>query len=818
MKKLKLNFEKNSIFTSKSDVLKLLKNQIKLSRIEKILDFTVEDWQKNKNKILAQLVTTFSNKKVIIRSSAIGEDSEKNSEAGRYESVLNINSNSRSQLTSAINHVINSYKENNNLNKYNQILVQTQTLDIITSGVIFTRTPDLGSPYYVINYEEGESTVGVTQGSVSETIKISKYSNAKILTKKWNVLLSAIKEIESIIYSDSLDIEFGITQNNIVVIFQVRPMISFKKFKSRKFDSHIKTKINQNQKKFSKLQNSNELHGNSLIFSDMTDWNPAEIIGNKPKLLDYSLYNFLVMKDAWYKGRIQLGYQKFNPHSLMVKFGNKPYVDIRTSFNSFIPASFEPKLKKKLMNYYLEKLSKNPQLHDKAEFEILFTSYDLSLKKRLKELQNFNFSKNEIERIYGLLLSFTQKIIDEFPKTSMECDKSIKKMTKNRLSYMKKLRKVENYSTKLKTAENLLSDCRNFGTIPFSLMARIAFIGTAFLKSSVSQGYVSKKSIDRFMNSLDTPLSNFQGDLIKFYDNKITKKQFLEKYGHLRPGTYDITVDRYDKENPFLNDIKFRNIKASRNSELDFKKIVGILKSENLMISFNDLFSFIRNSLTMRENLKFEFTKNLSDALELIADAASDLGFSREDVAHLDINTIFSSYNIHTQPKLKSFWKKKIERNKHLSEVNDRLVLPSIIFSENDFELIQYYFAKPNYITEKSITAKIINLDISKTSYEIENKIILLEHADPGYDWLFARNPAGLITKYGGVASHMSIRCSEVGLPAAIGCGEIIFDAIYHASKVLLDCKNQQIIILEHEKHDEFFEQKKVLKSLGYIK
>ena len=568
MKKLKLNFEKNSIFTSKSDVLKLLKNQIKLSRIEKILDFTVEDWQKNKNKILAQLVTTFSNKKVIIRSSAIGEDSEKNSEAGRYESVLNINSNSRSQLTSAINHVINSYKENNNLNKYNQILVQTQTLDIITSGVIFTRTPDLGSPYYVINYEEGESTVGVTQGSVSEMIKISKYSNAKTLTKKWNVLLSAIKEIESIIYSDSLDIEFGITQNNIVVIFQVRPMISFKKFKSRKFDSHIKTKINQNQKKFLKLQNSNELHGSSLIFSDMTDWNPAEIIGNKPKLLDYSLYNFLVMKDAWYKGRIQLGYQKFNPHSLMVKFGNKPYVDIRTSFNSFIPASFEPKLKKKLMNYYLEKLSKNPQLHDKAEFEILFTSYDLSLKKRLKELQNFNFSKNEIERIYDLLLSFTQKIIDEFPKTSMECDKSIKKMTKNRLSYMKKLRKVENYSTKLKTAENLLSDCRNFGTIPFSLMARIAFIGTAFLKSFVSQGYFSKKSIDKFMNSLDTPLSNFQDDLIKFYDNKITKKQFLEKYGHLRPGTYDITVDRYDKENPFLNDIKFHNVKASKNNKV----------------------------------------------------------------------------------------------------------------------------------------------------------------------------------------------------------------------------------------------------------
>ena len=78
--KKELNFEKNSIFTSKSNVLKLLKKQIKLSQIEKILDFTVEDWQKNKNKILAQIVTDFPNKKVIIRSSAIGEDSAKNSE------------------------------------------------------------------------------------------------------------------------------------------------------------------------------------------------------------------------------------------------------------------------------------------------------------------------------------------------------------------------------------------------------------------------------------------------------------------------------------------------------------------------------------------------------------------------------------------------------------------------------------------------------------------------------------------------------------------------------------------------------------------
>ena len=48
--------------------------------------------------------------------------------------------------------------------------------------------------------------------------------------------------------------------------------------------------------------------------------------------------------------------------------------------------------------------------------------------------------------------------------------------------------------------------------------------------------------------------------------------------------------------------------------------------------------------------------------------------------------------------------------------------------------------------------------------------------------------------------------------------GEIIYETLHNASKVLLDCKNHQIIVLEHKKHDEYIEQKKIYKSLGYIK
>jgi phosphoenolpyruvate-protein kinase (PTS system EI component) len=103
-------------------------------------------------------------------------------------------------------------------------------------------------------------------------------------------------------------------------------------------------------------------------------------------------------------------------------------------------------------------------------------------------------------------------------------------------------------------------------------------------------------------------------------------------------------------------------------------------------------------------------------------------------------------------------------------------------------------------------------------TYEINNKIILIENADPGYDWIFTKKPKGLITKYGGVASHMSIRCAEVNLPAAIGCGELLFQQLSNSKKILLDCKNEQIISLEDSKTNELMEVKKTLKTLGYIK
>jgi len=337
------------------------------------------------------------------------------------------------------------------------------------------------------------------------------------------------------------------------------------------------------------------------------------------------------------------------------------------------------------------------------------------------------------------------------------------------------------------------------------------------LKSLQSKGKFGNDFYDNFINSINTPLTDIQNDVLDLKNKRVSKQTFFKKYGHLRPGTYDITQDRYDKNNTFFSDINFnKKIKSTR---VQFnKKIVSELLLKHLEIESNiDLFHFIRQAIMKRERLKFEFTKNLSDLLELIAEAGSIIGFTRTELSNIDISTIIKSKNL-SKIKLQKTWNKKIELQKKKKFFYDLLTLPEIIFSVNDFSIITAQISKPNFITNKKITGHLLAFRKNIITGTIKNKILLIENADPGFDWIFTKNPAGLITKYGGVASHMSIRCAEVGLPAAIGCGESFFNKLLSSSKIQLDCKNQQIFILEQKKEERYIEEKKALKSLGYIK
>ena len=84
-----------------------------------------------------------------------------------------------------------------------------------------------------------------------------------------------------------------------------------------------------------------------------------------------------------------------------------------------------------------------------------------------------------------------------------------------------------------------------------------------------------------------------------------------------------------------------------------------------------------------------------------------------------------------------------------------------------------------------------------KKENELSGKILFIESADPGYDWIFSQNIAGFITKYGGCNSHMAIRAGELNLPAVIGAGELLYQKWSKSKSLLINCANKKVDIIK---------------------
>ena len=72
--------------------------------------------------------------------------------------------------------------------------------------------------------------------------------------------------------------------------------------------------------------------GRRTVYGVMPDWNPAEMIGVRPKLLGLSLYRDLITDSIWAYQRHNYGYRNLRSFPLMTNFFGLPYIDARLSF------------------------------------------------------------------------------------------------------------------------------------------------------------------------------------------------------------------------------------------------------------------------------------------------------------------------------------------------------------------------------------------------------------------------------------------------------------------------------------------------------
>lgn len=773
---------------TKAGMLNYLKENLPSVNILPLMVLKSSEFQTEKKKAVESVVQFAGNKPLAIRSSSSMEDTLEYSNAGKFESCLNIPPK-YNEVRLAIEKVYRSYHTEAD----EEILIQPMLKEIKKSGVVFTVDMDTFADYYTVNFFEGDDTAAVTSGSSNElkTFVQYKYSGQPIRDKDMESLLRVCGQIEKFLGNDALDIEFAINSKGKVFIFQVRPIAKGKRETGEKLD--LKPSLNRIYKKIKKLSVAHPfLLGRTTCFGVMPDWNPAEILGVRPKKLAISLYKELITDDIWAHQRYDYGYRDLTMHPLMISFCGVPYIDTRITFNSFIPKNLNTKISEKLVNYYLSKLSRYPKYHDKIEFEIVYSCYYLGLHDRLKELLNYGFNENEITRIEFSLLELTNNIIN--PKRGLYKD-DIAKISVLERNYNRIIQSDISVVDKIYW---LIEECKAYGTLPFAGVARAGFMAVQFLKSFVSIGIINRKEYDAYMNSLDTVNRKMNRDLDKLSGGALTKKEFLETYGHIRPGTYDILSKRYDEafdeyfgKSHALEAVKTEGVFSFSKEQTE--RMQAELEENGLSVTAAELMVFIRESIEGREYLKFIFTKSVSKILQLVEELGGRVGIPVEDMAYLDISIVKRLYADLYTGDIKTIFEENIKSNKIQYQNAAQMKLPSIIVEPEDIYSFYLLSEEPNFITQKSVTADLIVLDGTK-GQEFFGKIVFIRAADPGYDFLFSKGIGGLVTQFGGANSHMAVRCAELAIPAVIGVGEQNYMSWSRYQRATIDCLKKQVI------------------------
>lgn len=768
----------------KATTLKHLK--IKSANIPKIISFEVDKYKKNKNFYLKLIKKKIKN--VAVRSANYSEDRKDRSSAGKFLSFLNIKSKNTKELDKKILKVINSYKYHNH--KKNKILIQKMVENITFSGVATSCDKNDRSPYYVINLSKSKDSTIITSGKnkLNETFYLYNKSPLKA-PHKISKIKSLIDELKIKLKENSLDIEFAVDKNNKLYLLQVRKLITNKNKIIYADDAKFNHHLDKLYKKIKKIRNRNyALLGKTTYFGIMPDWNPAEIIGTKPRPLALSLYQELITNHIWSQNRLAYGYRDLGQFHLMTTFYGTPYIDVRVDFNSWIPININEKISKKIVNYYLNKFKDNENIQDKIEFEILFTCATFTTKKKLKDELSGILNKKEIMIFYESLKNIN--LISILKKS--EDFASIKLLKKKQYNLKKsKLYEID----KIYWA---VEDCKKYGTLPFAGLARCGFVAIDLLNSLLEIGAISEKEKIIFLSTVNTITSEMKMDL-----HKLSKKNFLIKYGHLRPGTYDITSKNYkDNYNQYFDKKLFKNKFFSNQKNISKKNKFSInsktkkeIKNLNIYKNSNELFNFIKQSISYREYSKFVFTKSIDFIFENMSIFGKKYGISNDDLSYVKIEKIldmhFNISNYNTIDNLK----KHISENKKEYNANKDILLPDVIKSSKNLYIQYKNFEKINFISNKLITTKVIDYnkaDIKKNYLGA----VCIENADPGYDFLFNKNIKALITKYGGLNSHMAIRCSELNIPALIGVGEKNFTNILKHKVININCIEKKIELI----------------------
>ena len=221
---------------TKAETLQKLYQRLEHAKVLPQMSFTVQDWNGDKERVLKDYEQLEWNESVVVRSSSLMEDTEIQSLAGKYESVINVCG--KKEFVCAVERVIASYAADSGkrymgnskadvggmaaveADGQDQVLVQPMLREVLSCGVAFTVDPNTFGNYYVVNYNSTGSTSAVTSGSGMDNVLYYRFKGDEggKGPDDMDRLCKALKELEDFFGQENLDVEFAFTQEELYIL------------------------------------------------------------------------------------------------------------------------------------------------------------------------------------------------------------------------------------------------------------------------------------------------------------------------------------------------------------------------------------------------------------------------------------------------------------------------------------------------------------------------------------------------------------------------------------------------------------------------
>jgi len=750
----------------KSAALKALAPRLQKATVPEFLTLPCTQLHKQLDGFVQQ-VMQLGGSSYAVRSDAWLEDQAEGSQAGHFLTLLDVSAN---HLKSSIQQVAQSLPGH----PLDQVMVQCMVSTIALAGVASTHRISDGAPWYCIELAAGDSAA-VTAGRAQGRMYGVARAQASLCLRKGELEpqvalpLALLHELEAIRPGCAFEIEFVLTPSPEqwhIHLLQCRPIAAQACWPLQ--STEITTCSLPSLAALQQPDLCAQVLGSSTLYTLMSDWNPAELIGSHPRPLALSLFQALIARGTWWQARERLGYAPAPQLDvdLLHPLAGRPWVDLRRSANSLIPAGVPGRIVARLVDLWLARLRSQPHLHDKVEFKLFRTVRDF-------------LPLSEVQAQYGEGLDHCEVAVWED-----HLGKLGRGLLNTTANYPLALH-VAQIKVALRTPLQgrpwpaLLQHSRNTA-LAFAVLARIAFVAQSLLRSAVDRGALGDQRATALkIAARSTPLTGV---------DETSTHCWSTLHGGMRAGSFDITQPTWAEQSHLLRISEAVAPAQFVLHDVEARGLMQLLAESGYLVSPTQWVQFVQQATRWREWGKFALNRQLSALLDGIAIELGAAGIEREQASWLTLEHIQIGLALPLTAR-EQYWLEVVRAAKALHAREARVLVSPLLCRESDRYHADSLGLMPNFIGHQIAEGKVVLLDdrMPRVADRLNQAIVVLSQADPGYDWLFQYPIRGLITAWGGANSHMGIRCAEFGLSAAIGCGEAVLRQASRAQHARID-------------------------------